>query len=148
MRPASHISIEMDEVGMGVASAKLSIDIEHDANHTRGSKGTRCPDEDIIGYVTESLHREDEFSFLRLEFLQRINIVNHEITLVRMKSELQAPAQASPTQLERLAVALRDYSINLPPVTTVMVHVGGSLTLSHSYSHPGLPIYPPAYNSA
>jgi hypothetical protein len=116
MRPSSHTSIEFDEMDMGVVSEKLSVNME---NQTNKSKEARCPDQDIIGYVTESLHREDEFSFLRLEFLQRLNIVHHEIALVRMKSQLQADAQASPTQLERLAVVLRDYSIDLPFVMSV-----------------------------
>lgn len=147
MRPSSHTSIEFDEMDMRVVSEKLSVNME---NQTNKSKETRCPEQNIIRYVSESLHREDEFSFLRLEFLQRLNIVHHEVALVRMKSELQAAAQASPTQLERLAVVLRDYSIYLP----IMRAVDGGLSARQSvtyticsYSHPELPIYPSAHHS-
>jgi hypothetical protein len=68
-------------------------------------------DRNIITYVTRSLEDEEDFHCLRFEFLYRLNIVNHQVKLVRMKSQFQREGQASPAQLDDLATVMRDYGL-------------------------------------
>jgi len=72
----------------------------------------------FVTYVNRSLEDEEEFHFLRLEFLQRLNIVNHQVKLVRLKSDFQRDGRASQTQLDSLSVTMREYG---------MAGVGGQL---------------------
>lgn len=67
-------------------------------------------DQDVVNYVKESLEDEKEFHFLRLEYLQRINVVHQQLKLVRAKCKFQREGQALPFELDALAVTLRDYS--------------------------------------
>ncbi|KAK3996643.1 hypothetical protein QBC44DRAFT_136002 [Cladorrhinum sp. PSN332] len=63
-----------------------------------------------IAYVQRSLEVEEDFHFLRLEFLQRLNIVHHQVKLVRMKSQFQKEQKASEAQLEDLSASLKAYT--------------------------------------
>lgn len=63
----------------------------------------------LVGYVYRSLEDEEEFHFLRFEFLQRINITQLEVKLVRMKSEIQRQHEATPTQLADLTTVMNCY---------------------------------------
>jgi len=65
----------------------------------------------FVTYVNRSLEDEEEFHFLRLEFLQRLNIVNHQVKLVRLKSDFQRNGRASQTQLDSLSVTMREYGM-------------------------------------
>lgn len=112
MNSNSSISVELD-----IADIQIELEDLPKSSHSIGNGADasipeyKRPDEQrIVSYVINSIQREDEFSFLQLEFLQRLNIVNHEVKLARMKSQVQHDEQASPTQLDELAIAMRDYS--------------------------------------
>ncbi|KAL7909802.1 hypothetical protein GGI35DRAFT_451060 [Trichoderma velutinum] len=64
----------------------------------------------LIAYVARSLNEEEDFHFLRLEFLQRINITNLQVKLVRMKSRIQRDQTASIEDMEELRINLQQYS--------------------------------------
>jgi len=64
----------------------------------------------LIEYVGRSLESEEEFHFLRFEFLQRLNIVQQEVDLVRTKSRFQREGNVSEEDLTGLKVKLEDYS--------------------------------------
>ena len=64
----------------------------------------------LIEYVARSLESEKEFHFLRFEFLQRLNIVQQEVDLVRTKSRLQREGNVSEEDLTGLKTKLDDYS--------------------------------------
>ncbi|OIW24481.1 hypothetical protein CONLIGDRAFT_691813 [Coniochaeta ligniaria NRRL 30616] len=70
----------------------------------------RSYDEDIVRYVKESLNDEKDFHFLRLEFLQRINIAHQQLGLVRVQTKFQRQSKATSKELDDVAVALRDYN--------------------------------------
>lgn len=73
--------------------------------------GEREPDHHkrLVQYVLESLNMEEDFHFLRFEFLQRLNIVNLEIDLARMKSRFYDGKEASTEELEELDEKLQRY---------------------------------------
>lgn len=64
----------------------------------------------LIAYVTRSLNEEEDFHFLRLEFLQRLNIVNLQVKLVQMKSRIKRDQEASIQDREELRITLQQYS--------------------------------------
>jgi hypothetical protein len=109
----SNISVELDITDIQIDLEDLpksSLSIGNGADDASIPEYEQPDEQRIVSYVIKSIRREDEFSFLQLEFLQRLNIVNHEVRLVRMKSQFQHDEQASPTQLEELAIAMRNYS--------------------------------------
>lgn len=95
--------------------------------------------ENFVQYVNRSLDEEEDFHFLRFEFLQRLNLTQLQVKLVRMKSQFQQSGKASPAELETLQTTLAAY---------------GKPTRSHSshlYIHPlywtrtdASPTHPPA----
>lgn len=78
-------------------------------------------DANLIAYVNRSLEDEEQFHFLRFEFLQRLNITRLGVNLVRLKSDIQQQGQATSDQSDRLASTLRDYSKKMLP--TRIVHI-------------------------
>ncbi|KAK4450313.1 hypothetical protein QBC34DRAFT_461777 [Podospora aff. communis PSN243] len=66
--------------------------------------------ENFIRYVNRSLDEEEDFHFLRFEFLQRLNLAQLQVKLVRMKSEFQKRGKASPEELETLQTTLEAYA--------------------------------------
>lgn len=68
----------------------------------------------LVDYSFESVQVEEDFHFLRFEFLQRVNIVALENELAQIKSRLYAQDHiTSPQELEELRKVLREYgSIN------------------------------------
>jgi len=65
--------------------------------------------ENFVQYVNRSLDEEEDFHFLRFEFLQRLNIAQFEVKLVRMKSQFQKSGKASPAELDTLQTTLAAY---------------------------------------
>ncbi|KAK4181998.1 hypothetical protein QBC35DRAFT_551299 [Podospora australis] len=66
-------------------------------------------DESFVKYVNRSLDEEEDFHFPRFEFLQRLNITQLEVKLVRMKSQIQKQGKASPQSWKTFMTAIRDY---------------------------------------
>jgi hypothetical protein len=62
-----------------------------------------------VTYVKRSLEEEEEFHFLRFEFLQRLNIVHLQIKLARLKSRIQRDGRVVAKDRETVRQALRDY---------------------------------------
>ena len=65
--------------------------------------------ENFIRYVNRSLDEEEDFHFLRFEFLQRLNLAQLQVKLVRTKSQLQKSGKVSATELETLQTTLAAY---------------------------------------
>ncbi|KAM6507915.1 hypothetical protein FSOLCH5_013114 [Fusarium solani] len=70
----------------------------------------------LVAYVNRSIDEEEEFHFLRFEFLQRLNITQLELKLARLKSQVHAHGQINGQEQEILqrtlrgcATAVRDY---------------------------------------
>jgi len=63
----------------------------------------------LFEYVNRSLSEEEDFHFLRFEFLQRLNIVNLQVQLARSKSRIQRDGEASADELEDLTTKLQQY---------------------------------------
>lgn len=72
---------------------------------------------DLISYVKRSLEEEEEFHFLRFEFLQRLNIVQLEVKLARMKSRIQKEQIIHPDESELLQKTLQAYGRELFHIT-------------------------------
>ncbi|KAJ5657560.1 uncharacterized protein N7484_001209 [Penicillium longicatenatum] len=66
---------------------------------------------DLVEYVNRSLDEEEEFHFLRFEFLQRLNIVRLELDLVHLKGQFQRDKRAAVKDLDTLESKLQDYAI-------------------------------------
>ncbi|KAL3958312.1 hypothetical protein ACCO45_006474 [Purpureocillium lilacinum] len=64
----------------------------------------------LFEYVTRSLSEEEDFHFLRFELLQRLNIVNLQVQLARIKSRIQRDGEASADDLEDLTTKLQQYA--------------------------------------
>ncbi|KAK4101840.1 hypothetical protein N658DRAFT_448149 [Parathielavia hyrcaniae] len=64
----------------------------------------------FVRYTKRSLGQEEEFHFLRFEFLQRLNLANLQVDLVRLKSRIQNAGRASEEDLKSLKVQLEDYA--------------------------------------
>lgn len=69
----------------------------------------------MLNYVKESLDVEEDFHFLRFEFLQRLNIVNLQVELARVKSRLHQNKTASTAELDELRVLISNYSKETSP---------------------------------
>ncbi|KAI4861548.1 hypothetical protein F4820DRAFT_460871 [Hypoxylon rubiginosum] len=65
---------------------------------------------DLVSYVKRSLEEEEEFHFLRFEFLQRLNIAQLEVKLARMKSRIQKEQTIHSSESELLQKTLQDYA--------------------------------------
>jgi len=70
----------------------------------------KSDEQNLIHYVNESLRDEEEFHFLRFEFLQRLNIIHLQIDLARMKSKIQQAKKATTNELIDLKTTMRDYT--------------------------------------
>ncbi|RSL60420.1 hypothetical protein CEP53_005443 [Fusarium sp. AF-6] len=64
----------------------------------------------LVEYVNRSLEVEEDFHFLRFEFLQRLNITQLQVKLVRLKSRIHAQRQVSVQDQELLQGMLRDHA--------------------------------------
>ncbi|KAI8673007.1 hypothetical protein NCS56_00765300 [Fusarium sp. Ph1] len=64
----------------------------------------------LVAYVNRSVDEEEEFHFLRFEFLQRLNITQLEVKLARLKSQVHAHGQINSQEQEILQRTLRDYT--------------------------------------
>ncbi|KAB5513208.1 hypothetical protein GE09DRAFT_637174 [Coniochaeta sp. 2T2.1] len=73
---------------------------------------TKAPDynESLVQYVNRSLEDEEEFHFLRFESLHRLNIVDLQVNLARMKSRIKRSGTAGPNELDMLDRTLRSYA--------------------------------------
>ncbi|KAJ5686428.1 hypothetical protein N7536_009047 [Penicillium majusculum] len=67
-------------------------------------------EDSLVEYINRSLDEEEEFHFLRFEFLQRLNIVNLQLDLVRLKGRFQRDKQTSIQDLEALESTLQKYA--------------------------------------
>ncbi|KAH0489338.1 hypothetical protein TgHK011_009771 [Trichoderma gracile] len=67
-------------------------------------------DSKIVKYVFRSLTEEEDFHFLRLEFLHRLNIVQLQLDLVQLKRRFQQTNVSSPESLKELRVGLKHYA--------------------------------------
>jgi len=64
----------------------------------------------LVDYVNISLDNEEEFHFLRFEFLQRLNIVHLQVDLARLKSRILQDGSVSSEDLQSLKNTMRDYA--------------------------------------
>jgi uncharacterized protein (DUF2252 family) len=64
---------------------------------------------DLVEYINRSLDEEEEFHFLRFEFLQRLNIVRLQLDLVRLKGQFQRGKRATIQDLDALESKLQKY---------------------------------------
>jgi hypothetical protein len=62
-----------------------------------------------VQYVHRSLDEEENFHFLRFEFLQRLNLSHLHVRLARMKSQIQRQGHCSAEEFATLQPLLRDY---------------------------------------
>ncbi|KAJ5959426.1 uncharacterized protein N7479_006576 [Penicillium vulpinum] len=67
-------------------------------------------EDDLVEHINRSLNEEEEFHFLRFEFLQRLNIVKLQLDLVRLKGRFQREKRASIQDLEALESTLQKYA--------------------------------------
>jgi hypothetical protein len=65
--------------------------------------------EKFVQYVHRSLDEEEDFHFLRFEFLQRLNLSHFYVKLACMKSQIQRQGQCSEDAFETLQHLLRGY---------------------------------------
>lgn len=66
-----------------------------------------------IDYVLDSLHYEEDFHFLRFEFLQRTNIVSLERKLAEMKTKFYLSKTPLDEDLDKLQITLQQYGTYL-----------------------------------
>ncbi|KAL2864381.1 uncharacterized protein BJX67DRAFT_224098 [Aspergillus lucknowensis] len=65
----------------------------------------------LVDYVNRSLNQEEDFHFMRFEFLQRVNIVRMELDLIQLKGRIQDPNRLScDDDLDMLKTTLEDYA--------------------------------------
>jgi hypothetical protein len=76
----------------------------------------------IVGYVKQSLEDEEEFHFLRFEFLQRLNIAQIQLDLIRLKSEINRDDLLSIDNRLTLQSRLKDYGRLKVKVSTDVRH--------------------------
>ncbi|KAG6362893.1 hypothetical protein INS49_007988 [Diaporthe citri] len=70
---------------------------------------TDAEDRAYVEYVKRSLNEEEEFHFQRFEFLQRLNLVQLQVKLVRLKSQIQASNCAPEEDIVTLQETLQNY---------------------------------------
>lgn len=64
----------------------------------------------LLSYCSKSVQVEEDFHFLRFEFLQRVNLVNLENDLVQIKSRMFGPEyMTNPQELHDLRNTLQQY---------------------------------------
>jgi len=63
----------------------------------------------MVEYVRQSLADEEEFHFLRFEFLQRLNITQIQLDLIKLKSEINRDDVLSADNRQALQSRLKDY---------------------------------------
>lgn len=63
----------------------------------------------LVEYTRRSLDEEEEFHFLRFEFLHRLNITSLEVQLARLKSRVQRDGEISDDDLSTLQSTMHDY---------------------------------------
>lgn len=63
----------------------------------------------IVEYVRQSLEKEEDFHFLRFEFLQRLNITQIQLDLISLKSNINRDELLSSDNKQALQLRLRDY---------------------------------------
>lgn len=68
----------------------------------------------LVRYVNRSLEDEEDFHFLRFEFLQRLNITQLQVRLARLKSRIHSQGLINNQDQEILQGTLRDYGIGTP----------------------------------
>lgn len=73
-------------------------------NHTPPTEA-----QSFVKYVHRSLDEEEDFHFLRFEFLQRLNLTGFNVKLARFKSRIQKQDQCSDEELDELQLLLRNY---------------------------------------
>jgi hypothetical protein len=102
--PRSHLSSSRDALYLGsvIYSILLRSTSLFDTMELNEEEG-------LVEYVNRSLDEEEDFHFLRFEFLQRVNIVRLELDLVRLKSRFQHDNRASIGDLDTLQSKLQDY---------------------------------------
>ncbi|KAK0640590.1 hypothetical protein B0T16DRAFT_438610 [Cercophora newfieldiana] len=74
----------------------------------RASVPDSQPVEILVGFGSNK--KQEEFHFLRFEFLQRLNLAKLQVDLVRTKSRFQRNGCASADDLKELKVQLEDYT--------------------------------------
>jgi hypothetical protein len=68
-------------------------------------------EQNLHKYVKRSLEDEEEFHFLRFEYLQRLNITQLEVKLARIKSRVQKEGRVSARECNVVRKTLRDYGM-------------------------------------
>lgn len=71
-------------------------------------------EQNLPKYVKRSLEDEEEFHFLRFEYLQRLNIAQLEVKLARLKSRVQRDGKVTAKDCNVVRKTLRDYGMNEP----------------------------------
>ena len=71
-------------------------------------------EKNLVRYVNRSLEDEEDFHFLRFEFLQRLNITQLQVRLARLKSRIHAQGLINSQDQEVLQGTLREYGIGTP----------------------------------
>ncbi|KAI1455353.1 hypothetical protein F4805DRAFT_275999 [Annulohypoxylon moriforme] len=71
---------------------------------------TSFDEADLVAYILQSLEEEEEFHFLRFEFLQRLNITQIQIKLARIKRCIEREYCVSSSNGKLLEKTLRDYA--------------------------------------
>ncbi|RSL98384.1 hypothetical protein CEP52_010379 [Fusarium oligoseptatum] len=71
-------------------------------------------EKNLVAYVNRSIEEEEDFHFLRFEFLQRLNITQLGVKLARLKSQIHASGQIDSQEQETLQITLRDYGTPEP----------------------------------
>lgn len=66
----------------------------------------------LVQYIGQSLKDEEEFHFLRFEFLQRLNIAQLQLDLVRLRSSINRSRMISDDNRQVLQTKLKDYGAN------------------------------------
>jgi hypothetical protein len=64
---------------------------------------------DLLQYNKRSVDEDEEFSFMRFESLQRINITALQLKLARLKDTLRKTQDVSDDELENLRVNMEQY---------------------------------------
>lgn len=65
----------------------------------------------IVEYVRHSLEEEEDFHFLRFEFLQRLNIAQIQLDLIHLKSKIGRADLLSEEDRQTLQLRLKDYGM-------------------------------------
>lgn len=103
----------------GTLPQRKSLRLPHPTGHENtlhirslspAQPGTMTDPESLKRYVDSSLREEEDFHFLRFEYLQRLNLTNFYITLAHQKSRLKKEGLRSEEDGAKLQKLLRDYA--------------------------------------